>query len=144
MFMWIRLIVLALEVSRGRLRLTTSFMLLPLIKEGYSTYNTIAIQIISLVCRSCCIQRGSEQRRRQRLLGFRKISSTEMKLFCAFSMCTKGELAGSMFISIKLIVFELYLSGGRFKLIAAFQLLPLTKEGYSTYRYSCNLEHQTT
>lgn len=67
-----------------------------------------------------------------------------MKLFCTFSMCTKGELAGSMFISIKLVVFELYLSGGRFRLIAAFLLLPLTKEGYSTYRYSCNLEHQTT
>jgi hypothetical protein len=49
-----------------------------------------------------------------------------------------------MFISIKLVVFELYLSGGRFRLIAAFLLLPLTKEGYSTYRYSCNLEHQTT
>lgn len=44
-------------------------------------------------------------------------------------MCTKGESVGSMFISIKLVVFELYLSGGRFRLIAAFLLLQLTKEG---------------
>jgi hypothetical protein len=41
-------------------------------------------------------------------------------------------------------VFALLLSGGRFRLIAAFLLLSLTKEGSSTYKYSCSSEHQLT
>ena len=63
-----------------------------------------------------------------------------VRLACAL----RAESTGSMFTSIKLVVFALLLSGGRFRLIAAFLLLSLTKEGSSTYKYSCSSEHQLT
>jgi hypothetical protein len=71
-------------------------------------------------------------------------TSVEQKWNSFVRLAVRAESTGSMFTSIKLVVFALLLSGGRFRLIAALLLLSLTKEGSSTYRYSCSSEHQAT